>query len=113
MTRRLLSPAQLLLQLGERFGQPLGVGVESVVRNLDGLSARELFEALRQVGCLRHRRAVDEHRDHGHVALKRRLDFDADKIIGVVEAAAVLRHVGRGGCRRGPRPARPLRPDRQ
>ena len=96
MNRRLLWPAQLL-QLGERFGQPLGVGIESGVRNLDGLPARELLQAVGQVRGLRHRGAVDEHGNDRNAALERRLDLDANEIVGILESAAVL-------TRRRPKP---------
>ena len=69
--------------------QPLGVGIEADVRNLDSLPAREFLETIGQVVGLRHGRAVDQHRNERNVAVERRLDLDAHEIGEVIEAAQV------------------------
>ena len=84
------SLAKLSLELGERFGEPFGVRVEPVVRDLDGLPAGELLQALGKLSGLWHRRPVDKNRYDRNVTLERRLDLDADEVVGVVEAAPVL-----------------------
>src|SRR5271166_5913064 len=50
----------------------------------------QLLEAVRQFLGPRHVRAVDEDRDDRNAALKRRLDFDAHEIVGVVETTPVI-----------------------
>ena len=85
-----VSLAKLILELRERFREPLGVGVETAVRNLDGLPPGELLQAIRQVSGLRHCRAVDQDRNDGNIAFERRLDLDADEVARIVEAAPVL-----------------------
>ncbi len=53
----------------------------------------EVPDALGQVGGIRHRRAVEQHRQHGNVALECGLELDPDRI-GLVhdaELAARLR----------------------
>ena len=60
------------------------------MRNLDGLPTDELRQAVRQIIGMRHRRAVDKHGNHRDVATEGGLDLDADKVVGIVEAAVVL-----------------------
>jgi hypothetical protein len=55
----------------------------------------EVAHVLRQIVPARHRRAVDQDRDHGDVLLERRLDLDAHPIVGMAEprlARAVVPH---------------------
>ena len=59
------------------------------------LPVDEIAHVLGQIVPARHRRAVDQDRDHGDVLLERRLDLDAHPIVGVAEprlARAVVPH---------------------
>ena len=85
-----VSPAKLVLELREDVREPLRVGIEAGQRNLDGLPAGEFLQAVRKLAGLRHRRPVDKDRNDRNVALQRRLDFDADEVVRVVEATTVL-----------------------
>jgi hypothetical protein len=74
----------------ERPGQPVHVSFEAGMRNLDILPACEAPQALWQITGLRHQGAIDEDRDHANTALKRSLDLDSNKIIGVVDAPPIV-----------------------
>jgi hypothetical protein len=51
-----------------------------IVRNFDSLAAREFFDRVGQFVSLRHCRAVDQHRNDRHIALKRTLNFEPYKL---------------------------------
>ena len=76
--------------------QPLHMRVEiDLGVNHGRLPVDEIAHVLWQIVPARHRRAVDQDRDHGDVLLERRLDFDAYPIVGVAEprlARAVVPH---------------------
>jgi hypothetical protein len=59
-------------------------------QNLHSLTACELLDRLRQVVCMWHRGAVDQHGNDRHVSLERCLDLDTDAIIGIVQTAAIV-----------------------
>ena len=66
------------------------VRIEAVVRNLDALPAGQLLEPIGQVVGLRHNRAIEQHRNDRYVALERRLNLDADEIVAIIKAVAIV-----------------------
>ena len=56
------------------------------MRNLDGLPADQLRQAVRQIVGMRHCRAVDKHGNHRDVATEGGLDLDADPRAPIVTA---------------------------
>jgi hypothetical protein len=61
------------------------------VGNFDPLPASELLQAVRQILGPGHGRAVNEDWDDANVALERRLNLDAHKVMGMVQATLVPR----------------------
>jgi hypothetical protein len=61
--------------------QPVDMHIEVAPGlDLDGIPVGELPDAFGQVGSVRHRRAIEQHRQHGNVALERGLELDAHRI---------------------------------
>src|SRR5262245_42374972 len=55
-------------------------------------------KVIRKIGGTGHRGCTDHHRDHDHVAIEKRPDFDANPVRGIVQsAAAVLVGAGKPG----------------
>jgi hypothetical protein len=77
------------LQLGEhafeRLDEALRVGAKALMREPDGIAAREGFEAFGQFRRARHRRVVHQHRNDALFLLQRRLDLDAHEVFRTVE----------------------------
>ena len=78
----------------DRPQQFLNVEVPAVLAELDGLSAREGTERLRQLLFFDHRRALDEHGDEKDLPPQRGLELEADEVLRVVEAALALGAAG-------------------
>jgi hypothetical protein len=58
-------------------------------RNLGGITESKVFQAVRKMIGRWHFCAIDENRDQRYLALERRLDFNADGVLVVIDSVFV------------------------
>lgn len=84
----MLAPLCLLDQgLLERLDQASGVGAKLLMAETNCVAPREGAQSFGQILLARHLGIVNQHRDHPDAAAERRLQFNADEILGIVETA--------------------------
>jgi hypothetical protein len=78
----------------DRLEQPFGVIGEALVTHRQGVAPGKTGQWPGKVAESRHRRALDEDRDHPHVAFQGRLELQPDEVVGVLEPSPAV-SVGR------------------
>jgi hypothetical protein len=69
----------------QRFDQALHIGAESLVGQTHGVAPGQRLKRRWQLVGSRHHRVTDQHRNHPFALRKRRLDFNAHEIVGILE----------------------------
>ncbi len=77
------------------LGQPFHVAFPAGVGDGDGVSTRQRLEDHGEFRLPRHRRILDQHRDHGDSAFERGGDLAGHDIVGLVETSLPVRPSGR------------------
>jgi hypothetical protein len=60
------------------------IAVEVRIADFQGIAPSERLEVFRQIYGARHRRVLDERRDHSDIAPKRHSVFLPDQVFGII-----------------------------
>jgi hypothetical protein len=74
----------------DEIKEPAHIVVIQAIAQLNGTEPRQLLEPGRQFLLAHRPGAIDQHRDHPHPTLQRRLDLEPHKVTGIVQPPVAL-----------------------